>query len=203
MPELDEALKKEERVNFIESEENIRFFTIPCFCPKEKSIRFAALFQCLGEKTQERVQKTKNILKRLKFDNDTTERTVSLVHFCDLSVVPEKAWIRKKVYEMGEEIFPMVLILQKANVKAQYHLKQEEVEKKKERLKQTETLYEEIIKDGDCLSLKTLAVTGKDLIEAGLKPGKELGNCLQKLLQDVLEHPEHNTKEYLLYSVLP
>ena len=55
---------------------------------------------------------------------------------------------------------------------------------------------------GDCLSLKTLAVTGNDLIEAGIKPGKEIGLHLARMLDDVLEHPEHNTREYLLYSVL-
>ena len=48
-----------------------------------------------------------------------------------------------------------------------------------------------------CVSLKTLAVTGRDLIAMGMKPGRELGDMLQKLLELVLEHPEQNTREQL------
>ena len=51
------------------------------------------------------------------------------------------------------------------------------------------------------MSLKTLAVTGSDLIAAGMKPGKELGVTLQRLLELVLEEPSFNTKERLLEEV--
>ena len=54
---------------------------------------------------------------------------------------------------------------------------------------------------GDCLSLKDLAVKGADLIAYGMKPGKELGELLQRLFELVLEHPESNTKEYLMKKV--
>ena len=53
----------------------------------------------------------------------------------------------------------------------------------------------------ECISLKTLAVSGKDLIDAGMKPGKELGKTLDLLLHLVLEEPEKNTKEYLLSKI--
>ena len=59
-------------------------------------------------------------------------------------------------------------------------------------------MAQEIRRDGDCISLKTLAVTGNDLIAAGMKPGREIGLKLEEMLEDVLRHPEHNTKEYLL-----
>ena len=55
-----------------------------------------------------------------------------------------------------------------------------------------------IRRDGDCISLKMLAVTGNDLIKAGMKPGKEVGTRLQQFLELVLEDPVRNTKEYLL-----
>ena len=51
---------------------------------------------------------------------------------------------------------------------------------------------------GDCISLKMLAVTGGDLIAAGMKPGPQLGEVLERLLELVLEEPEKNTKEELL-----
>ena len=46
--------------------------------------------------------------------------------------------------------------------------------------------------------MKTLAVSGKDLLEAGMKPGKEMGNVLNQLLMHVLDYPEDNQKEVLL-----
>ena len=43
-----------------------------------------------------------------------------------------------------------------------------------------------------------MAIAGKDLMEDGMKPGKELGTMLNALLMEVLENPEKNTKEYLI-----
>lgn len=48
------------------------------------------------------------------------------------------------------------------------------------------------------MSLKDLAVTGRDLIGAGWEPGRKLGVVLQKLLELVLERPDCNTRERLL-----
>ena len=38
-------------------------------------------------------------------------------------------------------------------------------------------------------------------IDTGMKPGRELGEMLQQLLELVLEHPEQNTREQLLEKV--
>jgi tRNA nucleotidyltransferase (CCA-adding enzyme) len=53
----------------------------------------------------------------------------------------------------------------------------------------------------DPLTLKDLAVKGQDLIDAGVRPGPEVGETLQRLLDDVLDDPAHNTREYLLSRV--
>jgi len=53
----------------------------------------------------------------------------------------------------------------------------------------------------DPLTLKNLAVTGDDLIAAGVRPGPEVGETLQRLLAEVLEDPRRNTKAYLLSRV--
>lgn len=50
---------------------------------------------------------------------------------------------------------------------------------------------------GECVSLKTLALTGSDLIALGMKPGKQLGDIMQELLKLVIENPEYNTAECL------
>src|SRR5207248_9481790 len=50
----------------------------------------------------------------------------------------------------------------------------------------------------DPLTLKDLAVTGDDLIAAGVRPGPERGEPLARLLADGLEDPTRNTRDQLL-----
>ncbi len=56
-------------------------------------------------------------------------------------------------------------------------------------------LLERILTDGDCFSLKQLAVTGCDL---GLPPGPEVGKRLNRLLDAVIEGELPNERELLL-----
>src|SRR5437762_2380821 len=51
------------------------------------------------------------------------------------------------------------------------------------------------------LGLKDLAVKGDDLIAAGVRPGPDVGEALARLLDEVLEDPARNTREYLLSRV--
>ena len=51
------------------------------------------------------------------------------------------------------------------------------------------------------LTLKDLAVKGDDLIAAGVRPGPDVGEALARLLDEVLEDPSRNTREYLLSRV--
>src|SRR6266576_2776963 len=51
------------------------------------------------------------------------------------------------------------------------------------------------------LGFKDLAVKGDDLIAAGVRPGPDVGEALARLLDEVLEDPARNTREYLLSRV--
>jgi tRNA nucleotidyltransferase (CCA-adding enzyme) len=53
----------------------------------------------------------------------------------------------------------------------------------------------------DPLTLKDLTVHGEDLIKAGVRPGPDVGEMLQRLLGDVLEDPRRNTRDHLLARV--
>ena len=63
------------------------------------------------------------------------------------------------------------------------------------------TVVESIRAAKDPLTLKDLAVTGDDLLAAGVRPGPDVGETLQRLLAEVLEDPARNTKQYLLSRV--
>jgi hypothetical protein len=53
----------------------------------------------------------------------------------------------------------------------------------------------------DPLAVKDLAVSGDDLLAAGVRPGPEVGDTLQRLLAEVLDDPARNTRDYLLSRV--
>lgn len=139
----------------------------------------------------------KGILRRLKFDNDTINMVYKLVMYHDYgnSVEPTLQIVRRAMNKIGEDAFPALFQVKYADMMAQSDYLREE---KLKRLENWKRLYTEICEKEQCVSLKTLAVTGSDLIAAGMKPGKELGEVLQKLLQLVLDDPSCNTKDKLL-----
>ena len=138
------------------------------------------------------------ILKRLRYDNDTIDRVRELVYWHDMEILPEKRAVRRAASKVGKELFPLLLEVKQADLAAQSDYQRPQ---KEEWLRSLHDIYEQIQEEGDCLSLKDLAVTGRDLIAAGMKPGPQLGQTLQNLLQLVLEDPSRNSKEYLLSNL--
>ncbi len=136
------------------------------------------------------------ILRRLKFDNATIRSTCRLIRYHDLRPAPTPEDVRRCVNLIGEDLFPLYLKIQKADLLAQSTYKREE---KLSRLNGVIKAYQEILERGECTSLKTLAVTGNDLIRAGHPAGPALGELLSRLLDAVLKDPSLNTKEKLLF----
>lgn len=139
----------------------------------------------------------KKILLRLKFDNATMARVKRLVFWHDYGMgqKPSLRSFRKALSKMGADLFEDYAYIKRADILAQSEYMREQ---KLENLKQLEAYYQIILEQKQCLTLKNLAVTGKDLMEHGMKPGRELGEMLNYLLERVLEEPESNTKDKLL-----
>lgn len=142
---------------------------------------------------------TRKILRRLKFDNDTIHKVTGLVKYHDYDVEPSQRNVRRAIMKIGEELFPLLFEVKQADMDAQSdYLKAE----KEENLKVIKLLYEQIIAEKQCVTLKMLAVTGKDLMEeAGMEPGRLLGEALNYLLDFVIEDPARNQKDILLEEV--
>ena len=142
----------------------------------------------------------KVILRRLRYDNQTIHDVVRLVEFhdWDIHIEARKKSVRKAVAKIGQDFFPEMFEINLADTLAQSdYLRKEKLEK----LDALKALYQEILRDKECLTLKDLAVNGQDLMAAGVQPGKQIGQILNAMLQDVLEYPEHNDKEHLLQRV--
>lgn len=139
------------------------------------------------------------ILRRLKFDNETIDLAVKLIANHDSRLKLKGRAIdhavRCDMYKIGAENIALLYAIQRADAYAQAP---EYLEGSLLMIGKMEEACREILAKGQCVSLKTLAVKGADLIAAGYEPGPQLGETLEALLEDVLEFPEHNTKEYLL-----
>lgn len=138
---------------------------------------------------------TKEILRRLKFDNDTIQTVCRLIAGHDENPLLTEKSVRRAMVRIGLEAYPAIFEVKKADVLAQSEYMRSE---KLEYLKEYEACYLRIIEKGQCLSLKDLAVTGNDLIALGISPGPYLGKVLSDLLEIVLDDPKKNTKEELL-----
>jgi tRNA nucleotidyltransferase (CCA-adding enzyme) len=71
-------------------------------------------------------------------------------------------------------------------------------EEKLKNLNQAVELFQEIKEKQECVNLKMLHVNGKELIAIGIKPGKGMGDILDRLLMQVLDNPSLNEKQTLL-----
>jgi tRNA nucleotidyltransferase (CCA-adding enzyme) len=123
--------------------------------------------------------KAVRILKDLKLDNDTIGKVKTLVSWSGRPLAADAAAVRHAMSRMTLEVWDALLDLN------QYD-------------DEIRALSAGIRTRGDCLDLKHLAVTGQDLIAIGIKPGRGLGDCLNYLLDQVLDDPQKNEKETLL-----
>lgn len=144
---------------------------------------------------QESAVLAKKILRRLKYDNYTIDTATALIKYHDYPLTPDKTELRRAANKIGVDLMELLFLVKEADALA--HAK-DACESRLQSLYQVKEVYREICKANDCLQLKDLAVTGKDLMEIGFEQGKMLGIILNQLLEHVLENPQDNKKELLL-----
>jgi len=211
LPELDALMETEQNTphhrytvgeHTLHALENVR---------ADKVLRLAVLFHDMGKPQVRTVDEAgrdhfkghpvnseriaAEVLHRWRLDNDTLNKVKRLVRYHDLRPALNQKSVRRMICKVGEDMFPMLLEVQRADILAQSSYCQKE---KLHDLEEVNRIYHEILEERQCLSIKELAVGGRELIADGMKPGKELGQMLALLLDHVLEEPQHNTKEYLL-----
>ena len=158
---------------------------IPTAIPPQKHLRWAAF---LRNATPDQAF---TVLKDLKLDNDTISRVKTLVDLLGQPLTPEKPALRRVMSRIEPALYDDLLDLKEA-------LLPFGVPETGDDLRRARALSGEIRRDGDCLDLKSLAVRGRDVMDAGVKPGKAVGETLAALLELVLEDPSRNTRDYLL-----
>ncbi len=183
------------------------------FTEPEKNLRLAVLLHDVGKPAtltvaqdgithfynhaQVGTEMARKIMRRLKFDNDTTDVVCRLVYYHDYGYTADVTpkFIRRTMHKIGAELFLPLLAVKYADASAQSSYLQKE---KLARIKKWRAVYDQVTANQECVSLKTLAVKGGDLMQIGYAAGPGLGVELKRLLELVLEDPARNEKEYLL-----
>lgn len=134
------------------------------------------------------------VLRRLRMDGETTRRVRTLTEWHDASILPEDASIRRWLRALGPEDFFALLEVKRADNSAQNL----NVSDRRPQLDLLARMARAILARRECFSLDALAVTGQDLMAAGVPAGRAVGFALEELLQAVIAGDCPNEQAALL-----
>ena len=133
-------------------------------------------------------------MTRLKFDNDTRRKIEILMKWHDTWFEPTEISLRKVMSQIGAERLQDVLDAKRADNSAK---RREGLERAQEPWNKAEEILKKLLEEDACVSLKQLALDGRDLMRLGFS-GKAVGEMLQMLLSAVIEEKLPNEREALL-----
>lgn len=175
------CLKELDRLN-----DNQELESVKCFVeslPKNHYYRWAGVLIRLDD------EEVKKSLRSLKWDNKTIDIVSRLVRSINYPEMKSRADVRKGIFELGNDIFPLYIEF-KSYYDAWMGVQGNMDFVKKE--------YDDIISKKECVSLKELDITGRDLIDNFGISGSDIGDGLKSLLYMVLEDTDLNKKEKLI-----
>lgn len=143
------------------------------------------------------VEIAQNVLKRLRADNDTISRVISIIKYHDMQIPEDKKIIRRHMSKLSPDTFSDLISMFRADTLALApQFKDREIH-----FANLESLAKQIIQEQSCFSLKSLAINGNDLLALGIPPGKQIGLILNSLLDMVIAEKIPNNKQALLNEV--
>lgn len=212
MPEFDRMMETEQKSIYHMYNVGEHTMHVMRNVEADHYLRWAALLHDVGKPSKQTIGKDGNshfyghgevgadmavkILKGLKMDNKTIKTVSLLVKYHDCNVGSDKAEVRRAIVMVGADIFPMLLKLKWADLAGKSRYSRDNTTKV---LQNVQDMYEEIIRDKDCISMKDMPVNGRDIIALGVERGNEVGDILGKLFDMVIENPALNDRDKLLH----
>ena len=182
--------------------------------PKKFEIRFAALFHDLGKPFVKQYKEgyvdrfcfhgheevsadlALQLMNLLKFSNDQKELIYKYVKYHDFSLSSCKlSRFKKLVADIGKENFLDFMKLRKADSAA--HRLLQGTDYAIDAIDKVYSRFADLLENEKALTVKDLDINGYDLMSLGFE-GKQIGDCLNYLLDQVLEEILENNKEKLL-----
>ena len=175
------------------------------------SLRWAALLHDIGKvpcfsqdengrghfkgHAQVSAQMADAVLHRLHAPTQLRETAVWLIDHHMTVLQPEEALLRRSLSRYGRERLELLLCLQEADMKGK-GTREHENSQRYPRLR--EILSQLDAQEGR-LTLKSLKINGNDLIALGMT-GRQIGDCLNRLLEQVLSGSLENEKSALIQA---
>lgn len=142
-------------------------------------------------------EQPKTVLKKLKLDNNTIDICGKLCSLKDIILPTDKPSLRRIIVKYGRDIFDnYTFTFIEALIKADIYKHMTIIG-----IHTVQSIYQDIIDNKDCISLKDMQLTGSDLMTMGIPQGKELGIILNRLFERVLDDPSLNNRETLINLV--
>ena len=146
---------------------------------------------------------TEAIMKRLRFDNETKNKVVTLVALHDSPIMvnnntyPDKKRLKKLMSKIGKDMIYDLIHIKYCDNSAQ----QPEYFRGEDFYKATYSMIDEIISQQECFSIKDLKINGNDLISMGFN-GKEIGkilnNVLERVINETLANNYNDIRDFII-----
>lgn len=189
---------------------------MPAGLPHEKYVRWGVFLRAVPSEAR-------RILRELKMDNDTTAQAAAVAELFFAELPDSRYATRKQLSKYGFTLYESFLQAAVCLATAQTvgGLERDAACPENDaaglsetaaadgtasasgrllKLRELQREVEAIRAAGDCIGLKDLRISGQDLLQLGVPKGPELGRILHLLLEQVLEEPSRNTREFLLES---
>ena len=154
-------------------------------------LRYAALYNAVD------ADNANAELKALKLDNNTINTVTKIVRLSKTSIDETEPAVREAIHMYGRDFLPLLMRHQTSVIAAKEETTGIMMTAARKHVEVINRLYEEIIKRGDCISIKDLDISGSDLMELGMS-GPRIGETLNSMLHIVMENPKLNDKETLI-----
>ena len=180
--------------------------------PADLALRWAALLHDIGKvpcftqdetgrghfkgHAQAGARMADTVLQRLRAPAGVREEAVWLIEHHMSVLQPEETMLRRWLSRYGREKLERMFCLQEADMRGKGTSEHEH----SSRYPRLRALLEQLDAREGRITLKSLAVKGGDLMELGLR-GRQIGDCLNDLLEQVLSGTLPNEKAALLQAV--
>jgi putative nucleotidyltransferase with HDIG domain len=189
--------------------------------PRENTVvRLAALFHDIGKPAAKRIAHTEagdintfynheqqgaaiteTVLTRLRYPSKVVNDVVHLVgeHMFHYESSWSDAAVRRFIVRAGPEYLDDLFDLRLADIYGMHRVPVRIHDSAAgKNLVELRDRITKMLKEKNAMSIRDLAVNGKDLIAAGIPAGKDMGRILNELFDTVLDDPAQNTRETLL-----
>lgn len=180
-------------------------------CQNDLILRLAALFHDIGKPHSYQdgndgirhfvghsivgADTTDEIMRRLKYDNNTRSAVVQLILHHDFPFVAKPSAVKRWLNKVGEIQLKRLIDLRRADIKGQ------KIPYDREKMRKIDDFADvlnQVLEEQQCFSMKDLAINGDDLIALDFVPGKKLGKVLKSLLMSVIDNTLPKDRETLL-----